>query len=156
MPTKKRRLKRIKKEIPNLGGISYTAWHPEVIAEFPITEEDLDKPVKLAEDPKPRTYRLKAIKAPKSKSFPEGGYIIEDPTVPHNKDCVRPIFSDEIIPYPEPPPKRRRKRKAATKPKKATKPKPKPKAKKAEAKPKPKPKTAPKKKAAKVTRKSKK
>ncbi len=79
-------------------GIFYRAWKPEILKEVgEVTKELIGQPIRVAEDPKNKTYILKEIKAVGSPGFKHGALVISDPAY------IYPIslFLDQASAFPK-------------------------------------------------------
>lgn len=79
------------------SGIQYEAWGKKMLKDFPITENHIGAPVKLASDPRNKKYILISIHEEGEDEFPEGGYKVTDPDFVYSRN----IFLDEAISFPK-------------------------------------------------------
>lgn len=87
-------------------GIEYPVWDEKSLKAFPITKLHIGTVVRVASDPKNKSFTLLEIKEEGSPGFPNGGYLISDPQY----QFPRAIFLDEAIAWPQKPRKRRKRK----------------------------------------------
>lgn len=79
-------------------GIFYRAWKPEILKEVgEVTKELIGQPIRVADDPRNKTYILKDIKEVGTIGYKDGALVIDDPAFV----APRSLFLDEASCFPK-------------------------------------------------------